>query len=198
MAATTTTTTTRTTRNKKVTDPTEAAKAARAAKATTTTKAPARKAPAAKKATTTKAPAAPVVETDRIKKLAAAKVEKAALDTWVAGGKKGTKPVTPNLDSLAASPASTRAKKATTTPRVAQSVDYFHDGKACPASQNRLSSLAWYYTKGIDGDEPRISAAALVILLKKAGVENPTTTAWKVELPNGVTLQAKARKAAKA
>lgn len=184
----TTATTTRAPRKTKTTDASAAMRAAQAAKASKT---PAAKAPAKRTTVTSTAPAKPDTK--------AARTEKAALDQWVARGRKGKKPATPNLDAVqaAATPKkapAARKRSTSTTPRQAQTVDFSHDGKACPPSQNRLSSLAWYYTKGIDGDEPRISAAALTALLAKAGIDEPNAKAWTHTLPNGVKLSAKARK----
>lgn len=87
------------------------------------------------------------------------------------------------------------AKKATTkrAPAAPVLVRFHHDDKPLPDSQNKISSVAYYFTKGIDGDDPRISTIALRDILTTAGVEDIEGKPWgPVTLANGVKLHATA------
>jgi hypothetical protein len=128
---------------------------------------------------------------------AKAAAEKKALDAWMKGGKKGSRPETPNLDAVkedAAKPpaAEKRAAKSNGSKRrpVAEGIVFYHDGKPMPASQNKLSSVAWSFTKGVVDGKDRLSTTELVDYLKSKGVAEPANSAWSVELPNGITLSA--------
>lgn len=79
--------------------------------------------------------------------------------------------------------------KATSGRRNPDGVRLYHDGKAMPDSQNKLSSVAYYYTKGIDKKADRIGVGALVKLLEKSGADLASGK-WSVKLPNGVVLSA--------
>ena len=75
----------------------------------------------------------------------------------------------------------------------------FHRGKdvenlrPMTDSQNKVASLAYYHTAGINGDEPRIPTEQLRQILHDAGVANIEGEPWgPVTLPNGVVLQATA------
>lgn len=80
-------------------------------------------------------------------------------------------------------------KKATAAKRAP--VRYVCDGRVMPDNQNRLSSIAYQYTNGIKKGERRIGSAELGALLKKLGVADPKAPGWKVELPNGVKVEAR-------
>lgn len=67
----------------------------------------------------------------------------------------------------------------------------YHDGHPMPDSQNSLSSVAYYYTKAIDGDAPRVSTDRLIALLAEKGVADPRGSSWDVKLPNGITLSSR-------
>lgn len=73
------------------------------------------------------------------------------------------------------------------TPK-ASGVRFTHDGKLVAASQNKLSSVAWFYTKPLGAGGGRMKVAELLALLKKLGVSDPNAAGWSVKLPNGVTL----------
>lgn len=73
-----------------------------------------------------------------------------------------------------------------------QTIRFFHDGRPMPDSQNSISSLAYYFTRDIEGEAPRISTAALVdILTKESGKSDLRSSSWDVTLPNGVALAAR-------
>jgi len=108
-------------------------------------------------------------------------------------------------------PAKTPAKSAAKTPErstagtkdgrsaspATPAVRFHHDGQPMPDSQNRLSSLAWGFTRGLDGERPRISVTDLRAVLADAGVSD-VKSAWSVKLANGITLSAKIERPAKA
>jgi hypothetical protein len=76
-------------------------------------------------------------------------------------------------------------------------VQYFHDGKPISAYQNKLSSIAYWYTAGIRGatvnesGHESLSSKQLVALLVRLGAEDPKTKAFDVTLPNGVRIHSK-------
>lgn len=108
-------------------------------------------------------------------------------------------PARPYLDELTrrnATMTSTRATTtrasgggATRTPK-ASGIRFTHDGKLVAASQNKLSSVAWFYTKPLGGGGGRMKVKELLDALKKLGVSDPNVAGWSVTLPNGVTLGA--------
>lgn len=134
----------------------------------------------------------------------AAKAEHAALVAWQKAGSKGDKPATPNFEAIkamVAAPSDLRKGTAkggkSSTPRVTtdKSLRFgkvLEDGtrKGLSDQNNRFSDLAWNYTKGIDGDAPRISAKDLRALLAENGITEPTTTEWTFKLSNGITIGA--------
>lgn len=68
-------------------------------------------------------------------------------------------------------------------------IQYYHDGQPISPYQNKLSSIAYWYTRGIDGkDTVRVSSQRLKELLTKLGVKEPKTTLFDVTLPNGVRI----------
>lgn len=68
----------------------------------------------------------------------------------------------------------------------------FANGKPIAASQNKLSSVAYYSTKGIDESRPaRCSTARLLEVLAGLGVASPGSTSWDVTLPNGILLSSR-------
>lgn len=136
---------------------------------------------------------------------AAALDQQKAHKAWVKGGRSGDEPDVALFVRMEAEYAAGRtaaiaekdpAGTGTTSTRGRakrpQSVRFSHDGKPMPDSQNKISSVAYYFTKGIDGDAPRISTGALVELLGSLGVTEVETSEWSVTLPNGVVLSAAA------
>lgn len=134
----------------------------------------------------------------------AAKTEQKALKAWEAKGGKGNRPSTPNYDALAASYDAKKANggKAPRKPRKPRtsgegsprgtSVRFLIDGKPMPDSQNKLSSVAWYHTAGVCGDDsPRCSVTELRAILadcKPPIVDPSNEVGWEVELSNGKTV----------
>jgi hypothetical protein len=91
-----------------------------------------------------------------------------------------------------------RSDRPAATPDTRPAVRFHHDGQPMPDSQNRLSSLAWGFTRGLDGERPRISVTELRKLLADAGVPDPKSAPWSVKLANGITIAAKVERPAKA
>lgn len=123
----------------------------------------------------------------KVARVAAAKKEAAAIKAWKLAGSKGTQPKTPTLDAmneqLANGGRTVRTSRATGERKPKVTVRFFHDGRPMPDSQNKLSSVAWYFTKGIGGKNvERIGVDELKKVLAKAGVSEPTTTHWSVKL----------------
>lgn len=138
----------------------------------------------------------------RVKRIAAAKSEAAALKAYERE-QKGDRPATPNLDAMNAAydPQSGRAAKTRTRkPRADKparaittpGLRWYHDGKPMPDSQNKLSSVAWYYTKGVGhADSPRLTSGEFKALLAKAGIADPTAVEFTHVLTNGITISTK-------
>lgn len=112
-------------------------------------------------------------------------------------------PATPFLEALTrrqSDMASTKAKAVAsgTSPRSgggtrapkASAVHFTHDGKLVSATQNKLSSVAWFYTKPLGAGGGRMKVGELKSLLAELGVSDPFVPGWSVALPNGVTLGA--------
>jgi hypothetical protein len=61
-------------------------------------------------------------------------------------------------------------------------------------AQNKVASLAYYHTAGINGDDPRIPTEQLREFLAEWGVTDPESAPWPdpIMLPNGVILHATA------
>ncbi len=125
-----------------------------------------------------------------------ARVEHTYLKAWRKSGAKGTAPATPNLDQLnqenaAGITAKDRKKNGKgAKAKPVQTVRFFRDGKPVKDSSNKVSCLAYQYTRGVDGDRARISTDELKALLSDAGIDDLATTAWEHKLPNGVTIGA--------
>lgn len=113
-------------------------------------------------------------------------------------------PPTPNADVVAAEYAEgithadrVAAPKASRVRRDVQ-VRFVRDGKPMPDSQNKLSSVAYYHTKGIgspesqgNDDVKRCTTDTLRAILARHGITDPETTTWgPVTLTNGVKLSA--------
>lgn len=140
----------------------------------------------------------PVREMSRSDRVAAAKDEAKAVKAWkAAGSPAGSRPATPNLDAMSTDAHPEAKRKATAKKREPKAVtrgttvQFLHDDKPMAASQNKLSSVAWYHTKGSDPKDPtrRLSVDELRALLTAAGVETPERTqGWSVTLPNKVVL----------
>lgn len=75
---------------------------------------------------------------------------------------------------------------------MAKNLRYFRNGKPMSDVHNQLGHIASMHTKGIEADKPRIPAAQLVSILADLGVTEPREPGWMVDLPNGVTLEARA------
>lgn len=69
-------------------------------------------------------------------------------------------------------------------------VRFTHDGKLVSETQNKLSSVAWFYTKPLGKGGGRMKVNELKALLVELGVKDPNVAGWSVKLPNGVTLGA--------
>lgn len=164
------------------------------------------------KRTAAKATPAPKLEANKVDRIKAATAEAKAAkaagwkrnkDTgeWERVEGRKAKPPTPNLDAINAGDAGA-AKEAKAPKRAAaaaQTVRLHHDGKPMPDSQNKLSSVAYYYTKGIKGDGRLTTDAFRALVAKEAKLSEAEllTHAWSVKLPNGITVSAKVeRKAA--
>lgn len=76
--------------------------------------------------------------------------------------------------------------------RSAPTVRFYRNGKPQPDSQNRISSLAYGFTRNLDGDRPRIPGPALrEIIVNTTGVADPEHEPWALVLANGEALEAK-------
>lgn len=138
---------------------------------------------------------------DKATRLTNARREEKAMKDWIAGGRKGAKPDTPNLDAIQAgtptggngggsgSPKAPRAKLIN-VPK--DGLRFYVDGKPVRAKKNTLLDVDWDFTAGIDKDHPaRISAPALRNLLGEKGVTT-LDEPFEVTLPNGHKLELKA------
>jgi hypothetical protein len=131
---------------------------------------------------------------DRALRLNKATSEARGLAKWKRDGSTGTAPATPNVAAIDAIKAFEKAGGRVTSRSAASgraAVQYTKDGSPISASQNKLSSMAYWYTGGIDGDAPRVSTARFLELLQELGVEDPRQPGWEVTLPNGKKLGAK-------
>lgn len=141
--------------------------------------------------------------TDRAARTNLARDEHRALAAWKRAGSVGDAPATPNLDAINAD-AATGTRSTTTkerkpvTPKV--EIHYFRNGKAMPASQDKLSSVAFQSTRGImgghglgrlDPESKRISVTDFTALLAKAGIAAPATASFDAVLPNGQMVSAR-------
>lgn len=195
-----------------------AAKKAAPAKKATAKKAPAKKATTAKKASSRK-PAEPKIpdvagahkaiaagadpHPGRRAELADAE-SKAARDAKRDGQPK---PPTPNADFVQkeyADGIDANARKglvkeyeaalrgeASHRGRPAPTVRYLRNGKAMPDSQNRFSSLAYYFTRDVGKERPRMPAKELRdMVIAKCKVTDVENEAWTIDLGNGNTLAA--------
>jgi hypothetical protein len=110
-----------------------------------------------------------------------------------------TIPSAPFLDALKgrnAQMTSTKAEKVANgggvvggkrTPK-ATGVTFTHDGKSVSPTQNKLSSVAWFYTNGLGTGGGRLKVGELKALLKREGVDDPHKPGWSVKLSNGITI----------
>lgn len=109
-------------------------------------------------------------------------------------------PAHPFLEALTRRNALMTSTKATTTATTssgggggtrsskASGVTFTHDGKPVSATQNKLSSVAWFYTNGLAAGGGRLKVGELKALLKREGVEDPHKPGWSVKLANGITI----------
>lgn len=114
---------------------------------------------------------------------------------WQKDGGKEPKPELPNLDAVRErSDARTQQRTSTSTtsstPRAPKmsGLRFFHDDKPQPDNQNKLSTMAYDYTRKVDGDTPRVSTARLREILAGLGVAD-SSKPFKCTLPNGVVLE---------
>lgn len=91
-------------------------------------------------------------------------------------------------EKMATTPGSTKA--GTKRAGKANAVQFTHDGKPIAVSQNKLSSVAWFYTKPLGDHGGRMSTSQLKALLASEGVDDPFTPGWSVKLDNGITIGA--------
>jgi hypothetical protein len=167
-------------------------------------KAPTKAKPAAAMATPEPKPAEPVVYDDPAERLAASRAE------WKAAkaAKKAGQPIppTPNLDAMNADHAAgkkfaTKKPKGEGRQRIEVTVRFVRGPeldklKPMPDSQNKLSSVAYYHTRGVTGwnetgDVPRCTTEMLRSILEHHGVTNPEQTPFEpVLLANGTWLAA--------
>lgn len=102
------------------------------------------------------------------------------------------KPPTPAIDAVNeahATGVNGKKSKGERTPRPPKvEAQLFVNGRPMPASQNKLSSVAYQATRGVGGDVRRISTGDLVKLLGTLGIEDATATSFDVQLPNGVLV----------
>lgn len=128
--------------------------------------------------------------------IALAKDELKIEKQWQKDGGKEPKPELPNLDAVRArSDARTQQRAngsstSTSTPRVPKmtGLRFFHDDKPQPDNQNKLSTMAYDYTRKVDGDTPRVSTARLREILAGLGIDDAAKP-FKCTLPNGVVLE---------
>jgi hypothetical protein len=83
--------------------------------------------------------------------------------------------------------AAERVEKARTSrPRVEQKVRYLHDGKAMPDSQNKLSSVCYFYGKTADGK--KMSTEQFRAYLAEHGKGDLNEPGFTCKLPTGVVI----------
>lgn len=128
-------------------------------------------------------------------RIKAAKAEFAAYQAWEKAGRKGDAPATPNLDVLR-DDADYRKRnggrrRRSANPRKTATVTYYRYGVQVQESMNKLSTLAWFFTKNITSPG-RLGANGLRKVLADLGVTEPETTTWRVVLPNGEDIGATA------
>lgn len=104
------------------------------------------------------------------------------------GAKKQTAKQRRAAASAPANPVDAKAPPASKGPKFR----LFHDGKPQTDVQNKLSSIAYDFTKDVVDGQPRIGVADFRKLLAEAGVADPDGTAWKVTLTNGHVIESKA------
>lgn len=122
---------------------------------------------------------------DRLDRIAAAKVEAAAVKAALAADKPV--PPTPVLDWMT----NKMEKRQPRVPRSARiPMRYFRNGKPINERYNDtgLSYMAFRFTKGIDGDAARIPTAKFIDLLVEGGATDPRQADFDVKLSNGLTI----------
>ena len=50
--------------------------------------------------------------------------------------------------------------------------------------------MAYFYSHGLEGDQPRVGVKRFVEILQGLGVANPYAPSWVADLPNGIILEA--------
>lgn len=81
------------------------------------------------------------------------------------------------------------APKSAGSPRTELKVRYYRNGKLL-SERYKVGELAWFFSKGIDGDKP-VSSKRFVELLAGLGVADPRGSEFDVVLPNGEHLSAR-------
>lgn len=149
----------------------------------------AKKAGATKKAAPRKAASGGAAGT-RAERVALATKERRALKAWEKAGSKGRRPKTPNLDSIDNGEKTSKPKGDKAPSTRGTTVRFMVNGAPMPDSQNKLSSVAWYHTKGVGGEDVvRISASALREMIVASGVADPSNTVgWSFTLANGKVI----------
>jgi len=67
-----------------------------------------------------------------------------------------------------------------------QTVRYHRNGKPVTDSVNKLSTIAYHFTRDVTAKgSPRMTGGELRALLVKAGITEPETTEWSHDLGNG-------------
>jgi hypothetical protein len=121
-----------------------------------------------------------------IERVSILKAEAAGVKAAYKAGQKV--PATPVTDWVKANPTSSRSTKAAVVRAPKIEIRYAHDGRLMPDSQNRFSSVAYYFTKGISTGKARLTTEefrALVVKLK-----GDPAGAFDVTLPNGIRIEA--------
>lgn len=109
-----------------------------------------------------------------------------AHDCIVAKLRKATPAEVP--DAVAAPGPKAQAPKAKAKGQVLR---YFRNGTPMANSENQLSAVAAFYTKGIAEGRSRITTAELTEILVAAGVADPKGDEFEATLPNGVVVAAR-------
>lgn len=112
-----------------------------------------------------------------------AKEQHRAEQAWMLDGGTEPRPSTPDLDALRATftiPAKARSNGGG---RLGQIVHFTRDGKRVPDSQNRLSRVAFYFTKGLGRDGSRLTVGELRDEVRRqTKITDPEREAWDITI----------------
>lgn len=119
--------------------------------------------------------------------IVAASAEYRVWKQWKTAGLMDVEPATPNLDQLRSFNQNGTVMTATSTrtPKIAHR--FYRNGKALGDTYNTMAHLALQSTKGIS-DAGKLNSKGLVALLADAGIAEPKSTTWSIDLPNGNTI----------